>query len=74
MVGMPNGHFQGQKQIEKKRYYGLFKGQNILKRSNKTTFLKSKTYLKEAKKNGPFKGHINSPKRSNKLWTIKYVY
>ena len=27
MVGMPNGHFQGHKQIEKKKYNGLFKGQ-----------------------------------------------
>ena len=26
MVGMPNGHFLGHKQIEKKQYNGLFKG------------------------------------------------
>ena len=26
MVGMPNGHFQGHKQIEKKQYNGLFEG------------------------------------------------
>ena len=75
---MPNGHFQGHKQIEKKQYNGLFKGKkkNILKRSNKTAFLKAKTYWKEAKKkNSPFiKGHIHFPKRSNKLWTMKYVY
>ena len=48
MVGMPNGHFQGHKQIEKKQYNGLFKGQNILKRSNKTAFLNDKTYWTEA--------------------------
>ena len=48
MVGIPNRPFQGHKQIEKKQYNGLFKGQNILKRSNKTAFLKAKTYWKQA--------------------------
>ena len=59
MVGMPNGHFQGHKQIEKKQYNGLFIDQK---------------HTEKKQKNGPFKGHINSPKRSNKPWTIKYVY
>ena len=50
MIGIPNGPFQGHNQIEKKQYKGLFKGQNIVKRSNKPAYLKAKTYWKEATK------------------------
>ena len=47
MVGIPNGPFQGQNKLKRSNITAFLKAKIYWKEANKTAFLKAKTYWKE---------------------------